>query len=835
MLWRALQRVEKGFYFDVGAQSPEADSVTKAFSLAGWRGINVEPHPTYFEQLLTARPNDINLNVALGERRGSVTMSLVENSGLSTADEEIAAQHAATGYSLQKHTVDMLTLTEVWQQHVPEGQTVHFLKVDVEGLEKSVLAGNDWRRNRPWIVLVEATLPNSQIEVHEEWEPILLGADYIFSYADGLNRFYVAREQVHLCGALKYPPNVFDAFTTAREYALQEQAASLEQRLGVAEAARESAGTARVHALQEQATSLKQRLGAAEAATFSAVEQAIALRKDLSALKRDFGESLRRIECAEVSGIQAREREMALKDRVDTESAVLHTEIAEYGKLIADARSTAEVAERHAASIERQYQAVIQSPWWRITGPGRATLTRVPSPIKRQLRRVAKAVWWAATPWHLLARWRAIRGRQPVASETSSAGAPGQLDLNLYPDLGVGQHLFPPMGPVQASRTHRPRLALDTYVLAQGIKTGVYRVCDELFPLLASSDRLDCRLFVRPHDEAKTAVLTKRFGAPAHLAPSGRPSEDADVLLSPFGLVPPGWRLDDKVLHAHVVYDLIGVTNPEYFSAEAAVEVKRIMDSLDQQTVIFAISEFTKNALLSYRSDLSERQVTVVPLAAGSRFHPCEDALQRAAVRAKYGIPSGVPYILSLATLEIRKNLDQVVHALVSHLEECTDSELHLVLSGMSGWKLEQLDEALAKYARWRHRIVLTGFVEDADLSALYSDAVCFAYLSRAEGFGLPPLEAMACGTPVICANNTSLPEVVGQAGLLFDADDVQGVAHAMGRIASSPALRRELAEAGLDRARLFSWERCADIIVNTLLAAYAERCSGRLVPVDEV
>ena len=261
-------------------------------------------------------------------------------------------------------------------------------------------------------------------------------------------------------------------------------------------------------------------------------------------------------------------------------------------------------------------------------------------------------------------------------------------------------------------------------------------------------------------------------------------------MLSPFGLVPPGWRLDDKVLHAHVVYDLIGVTNPEYFSAEAAVEVKRIMDSLDQQTVIFAISEFTKNALLSYRSDLSESQVTVVPLAAGSRFHPCEDALQRATVRAKYGIPSGVPYMLSLATLEIRKNLDQVVHALVSHLEECTDSELHLVLSGMSGWKLEQLDEALAKYARWRHRIVLTGFVEDADLSALYSDAVCFAYLSRAEGFGLPPLEAMACGTPVICANNTSLPEVVGQAGLLFDADDVQGVAHAMGRIASSPALR---------------------------------------------
>ncbi|WP_256354252.1 glycosyltransferase [Variovorax sp. dw_308] len=120
---------------------------------------------------------------------------------------------------------------------------------------------------------------------------------------------------------------------------------------------------------------------------------------------------------------------------------------------------------------------------------------------------------------------------------------------------------------------------------------------------------------------------------------------------------------------------------------------------------------------------------------------------------------------------------------------------------------------------------VLTGFVEDVDLSALYSDALCFVCLSRFEGFGLPPLEAMACGTPVICTDNSSLPEVVGQAGLLFDADDVQGVASAVQQIAASPALRKELAEAGLERAELFSWERCAEIITETLIAEHANRC----------
>lgn len=366
------------------------------------------------------------------------------------------------------------------------------------------------------------------------------------------------------------------------------------------------------------------------------------------------------------------------------------------------------------------------------------------------------------------------------------------------------------------------RLALDTYVLAQGIKTGVYRVCDELFPLLVRSERVTSRLYFRAHDAAKAAVLTKRLGAPAHSAPAHRPSDDADILLSPFGVTPQHWLLDRRVLHAHIVYDLIGITHPEYFSIEGSAEVRRIMDSLSAQTVVFAISEFTKQELLAYRRDLSDSQVTVVPLAAGARFRPCTDAQERASVRAKYGIPPNVPYVLSVATLEIRKNLDKVVHSLVEHLEQNAQSDLHLVLSGMSGWKLEQLDRALGIAARWRHRIVLTGFVEDGDLSALYSDATCFVYLSRFEGFGLPPLEAMACGTPVICANNSSLPEVVGQAGLLFDADDVSGVAHAMQRIAQSPGLRRELTDAGLHRAALFSWQRCAGIIEETLVAAHA-------------
>ena len=367
-----------------------------------------------------------------------------------------------------------------------------------------------------------------------------------------------------------------------------------------------------------------------------------------------------------------------------------------------------------------------------------------------------------------------------------------------------------------------PRLALDMYVLAQGVKTGVFRVCHELFPLLASSPRFRTKLHYRPGDAGRGVECTSLLRASKHAAPEEEPSQDADILLSPFGVAPANWLLDPRLLHAHIIYDLIAINRPDYFSLEAAAEVRSIVDSLDEHTVIFAISEFTKKDLLASRPDLSPRQITVIPLAAGPSFRPCDDASIKASVRARYGIPPDVPFVLSLATLEIRKNLDQVVNAFVLYLDQTASSPMHLVLSGMSGWKLEQLQSALSAAGRWRHRIVLTGFIEDEDLSALYSDALCFVYMSRYEGFGLPPLEAMACGTPVVCANNSSLPEVVGQAGLLLDAEDGQGVVDAIRKIAASDSFRRELSLAGIERAKLFSWERCAEIVSETLCAAYA-------------
>lgn len=212
MLWRALKHVSNGFYVDIGAAWPDEDSVTKAFYLAGWRGVNIEPNSYFHQKLNKKRPMDINLKIAISDTDGSSEMSFIKNTGISTLDQEISKNHQLAGFKVKNEIVETKKLSQVWKENIPQSQEVHFLKIDIEGLEENAIRGNDWTNNRPWIVVVEATLPNSQVESYAIWEPLLIEAKYRFVYADGLNRFYVAQEHNELIEAFKYPPNVFDNY-----------------------------------------------------------------------------------------------------------------------------------------------------------------------------------------------------------------------------------------------------------------------------------------------------------------------------------------------------------------------------------------------------------------------------------------------------------------------------------------------------------------------------------------------------------------------------------------------------------------------------------------------
>jgi FkbM family methyltransferase len=210
MLWRALKHVENGFYIDIGAQDPIIDSVSLAFYEHGWRGVHVEPTQQYSDKLRMARPDETVLQVAIGNQAGTLTFYEFENTGLSTADSDIAHRHQEAGFFSIETLVPVISLDALFER-VGE-QHVHWLKLDVEGLEKAVL--ESWRHSHvlPWILVIESTRPLTQDQSHDGWEQLLLIKGYRYVYFDGLNRFYVSPDHVDLVKAFSSPPNFFDNF-----------------------------------------------------------------------------------------------------------------------------------------------------------------------------------------------------------------------------------------------------------------------------------------------------------------------------------------------------------------------------------------------------------------------------------------------------------------------------------------------------------------------------------------------------------------------------------------------------------------------------------------------
>lgn len=213
VLARVLAGVRDGFYVDIGANHPENDSITKHFSDQGWHGINVEPG-RFFPELAAARPRDVNLNLAVSAVAGPVTFYEGALPGLAGLEPEVPEQLREIIGERSARIVQALPLCDILARYA-KGTVIDFLSVDVEGHEKVVLASNDWQRFRPRVVLVEATLPGTDIPCHELWEHLLLEADYRFAYFDGLNRFYVRAEDAAALLPRFGPPCVFDRFVSA--------------------------------------------------------------------------------------------------------------------------------------------------------------------------------------------------------------------------------------------------------------------------------------------------------------------------------------------------------------------------------------------------------------------------------------------------------------------------------------------------------------------------------------------------------------------------------------------------------------------------------------------
>jgi glycosyltransferase involved in cell wall biosynthesis len=226
-----------------------------------------------------------------------------------------------------------------------------------------------------------------------------------------------------------------------------------------------------------------------------------------------------------------------------------------------------------------------------------------------------------------------------------------------------------------------------------------------------------------------------------------------------------------------------------------------------QASQVIALSEYARNDIVN-TYQVSTDKISVIPLSAGAHFRPITDEEELQRVRQTYGIEG--EYMLSVGAIQPRKNLGRLVAA-YSHLRGAKpEGKLpKLVLAGKCAWLYDETLRAI-KELELSDSIILTGYVPESDLPTLYSGALCFIYPSYFEGFGLPPLEAMQCGVPVIVGDRTSLPEVVGDAAVLVDPFDVHALAGAIEKVVSDSDLRARLSVQGLARAKLFEWRETA-------------------------
>jgi glycosyltransferase involved in cell wall biosynthesis len=354
-------------------------------------------------------------------------------------------------------------------------------------------------------------------------------------------------------------------------------------------------------------------------------------------------------------------------------------------------------------------------------------------------------------------------------------------------------------------------------------RAGIGRYARELIRALSRLDQTNRYVLFVPRDAhpellyfdwspnftIRRAPLTERYLAALwHRARVPLPIEAfigaVEVFYSPDFLLPPTFAAHKLV----TVHDLSYVRVPECFPTPLLNYLNRaVPPSLARADVILADAVSTQNDLVDvYR--VPREKIRVLYSGVEPRFCPNVSAESRARVHA---LTRNKPYLLSVGTLQPRKNYVRLIQAfanLISNLQSSIP-DLQLVITGGRGWMYDEIFEAAS---RWnvQDRVRFPEFVADEDLPALYVEALLFVYPSLYEGFGLPVAEAMACGTPVVCSNTSSLPEVAGDAALYFDPRNVDDIARALHRGLTDPALGATLRARGLARVKQFTWENAA-------------------------
>ena len=289
-----------------------------------------------------------------------------------------------------------------------------------------------------------------------------------------------------------------------------------------------------------------------------------------------------------------------------------------------------------------------------------------------------------------------------------------------------------------------------------------------------------------------------------------------EVFLSPIYKIPVKFRKYNKIKKIVLLDDTVPIKYPDLNPASQKNSwYYQLLKTLNKDDYYCAISKSTRLDFLKHYPQIDPAKIKTTLLACDDNFRAC-NIEQISKVKSKYNIPLDKKYVFSLCTLEPRKNLVRTVKTFIEFIKKNYIDDMVFVLGG-GHWEMfiNELNKAITDLGDYQDKILKIGYVDDEDLAPLYSGAEWFTYTSQYEGFGLPPLEAMSCGCPVITSNNSSLPEVVGDAGIMIDWDSDEQHIEAYEKYYFNEDLRKEYAQKGLERAKQFSWEKCVDAIVG--------------------
>jgi glycosyltransferase involved in cell wall biosynthesis len=355
------------------------------------------------------------------------------------------------------------------------------------------------------------------------------------------------------------------------------------------------------------------------------------------------------------------------------------------------------------------------------------------------------------------------------------------------------------------------RVAIDAHVVGER-ESGNETYVVNLLRALADEPGDNSYQVLTPHPDRLRAIVPLPSSATiVRVWPA------ASVLRIPFGIPSAVRRYRSNVLHVTyvappavacptvvTVHDLSYLAYPRSVSPRTRLILTVLVRaSVRRAARVIAISAFTRQDLVT-RYGIAEEKISVIHLAAGPAFRVLDDA-------GRQRLPEGVsePYVLAVGNLEPRKNLARLIEAFAAVAVE-PGITAKLVLVGKSKGQEASLARLVEQH-RLRERVVFTGFVEEDQLVLLYNRAALFIYPSLYEGFGLPPLEAMACGCPVIASNVTAIPEVLGDAALLVDPTSVPAMAEAMRAVLRGNPAAADLRARGLRQAARYSWARAAE------------------------